>query len=152
MQIKQSVPKPMKGLMKLLILSLFLFPLISFGQTTYIPLGSEEYILLDRMEIKLGTDSVLNFSKTRPFSREAIIPVIQSFYEPHIYKYSKKEVPPDTTLAPEQEALFKVAKFSVVDGYNMRRALINSLEWTNDISAYKSKKPWGKIFYQTLLF
>ena len=80
MQIKQSVPKRMTVLMKLFIPPLFLFPIISLSQTTYIPLGSEEYRLLDRMEIKLGKDSILNFSKTKPFSREAIIPLIESFF------------------------------------------------------------------------
>src|SRR5678810_904734 len=102
MQIKQSVPKPMKGLMKLLILFLFLFPLISFCQTTYIPLGSEEYILLDRMEIKMQKDSGLNFSKTRPFSRESIVSAIQIAHQNSYW--------------------------SRVDEYNYRRLLINNIE------------------------
>ena len=101
MQIKQSVPKPVKGLMKLLILFLFLFPLTSFAQTTYVPLGSEEYVLFDRMEIKMQKDSALSFSRTKPFSRESIASAIQSAHQN------------------------SNAKWSRVDEYNYRRFLIN---------------------------
>ena len=115
MQIKQSVPKLMMGLMKLLIVFLFLFPLISFGQTTYIPLGSEEYILLDRMEIKMQKDSGLNFSKARPFSRKNILSAIQSAHQN--------------------------SSWSKVDEYNYRRLLINNIEWITDSSSnYRSRK------------
>ena len=31
----------------------------------------------------------------------------------------------------------------------MQRALSNSLEWTNNPSFYRSRRPWGKTFYQT---
>ena len=148
MQIKQSVPKPMKGLMKLLILSLFLFPLLSFSQTTYIPLGSEEYILLDRMEIKMQKDSALNFSKTKPFSRRSIIPTVEKYYEATSFVSGVGEIPP-TLDSIQQELDRNASRFSRVDIYNMRRAMINSLEWKSDSSSYRSKKPWGKTFYQT---
>jgi len=148
MQIKQSVPKPMKGLMKLLIFSLFLFPLISLGQTTYIPLGSEEYILLDRMEIKLGKDTILNFSKTKPFSREYIVPVVKKFYNTASFSYGVGEIPPaNDSLQYDLDS--KASRFSRVDIYNMRRAIINNIEWAGTDSFFRSKKPWGKTFYQT---
>ena len=148
MQIKQSVPKPMKGLMKLLIFSLFLFPLISLGQTTYIPLGSEEYILLDRMEIKLGKDTILNFSKTKPFSREYIVPVVKTFYNTASFSYGVGEIPPaNDSLQYDLDS--KASRFSRVDIYNMRRAIINNIEWAGTDSFFRSKKPWGKTFYQT---
>jgi len=146
MQIKQSVPKHMKGLMKLLILFLFLFPLISFGQTTYIPLGSEEYILLERMEIKMQKDSVLNFSKTKPFSREAVIPTVEKYYGLANFISRAGEIP----VGWSGDSVALASKFSRVDIYNMRRAIINSLEWKADSSSsYQSKRPWGKTFYQT---
>ena len=104
MQIKQSVSKHMKDLMKLFSLALFLFPLISLGQTTYIPLGSEEYILLDRMEIKMQKDSVMNFSKTKPFSREAIIPTVEKYYKAASFVYGIGEIPP--TPDPIQQNVF----------------------------------------------
>jgi hypothetical protein len=126
MQIKHSTLNPPKAdLMKIFSCLLFFVPFIAFSQTTYIPLGSEEYILLDRLDIKLGKDSVLVFSKTRPFSREQIIP----------------ELDPATK---------NVENISKVDAYNLRRLMINNIEWTKDgISGYKSKHPWGKAFYQS---
>ena len=148
MQIKQSVPKPGKGLMKLLILFFFLFPLITFAQTTYIPLGSEEYILLDRMEIKMQKDSALNFSKTKPFSRRSIIPTVEKYYNAASLISSTGEIPMTADRA-DQEVYSRASRFSRVDIYNMRRAMINSLEWKSDSSSYRSKRPWGKTFYQT---
>jgi hypothetical protein len=144
MQIKESRPKSLIGLLKLFLLFIFSFPAITFSQTTYLPLGSREYILLDRMDIKLKTDSNFIFSKTRPYSREAIIPAIKNLYDRHAFAYSKKETPPDTTSTDSLSA-----KFTAIDGYNMKRLLSNSDEWTNDVSSYRSKKPWGKTFYQT---
>lgn len=142
MQIKQN-RTPLKGLLKTLVCLIFLSPFFASSQTTYLPQGAEENILIERMEIKLQKDSAFIFSKTRPYSRKAIIPAIKDFYDRHIYAYSKDEVSPDTTSGDA------MIKFSAVDGYNMRRALVNSVEWTGDISSYKSKKPWGKTFYQT---
>src|SRR6476660_7157032 len=47
-----------------------------FSQTTYLPQGAKENILIERLEIKAQTDSILNFSKTRPYSRRQVIPEI----------------------------------------------------------------------------
>jgi len=138
MQIKQSVSKPMKGLMKLFVLPLFLFPLISFGQTTYIPLGSEEYILLNRMEIKMQKDSALNFSKTKPYSREKIVSEVLRLDTGGYITYGTDPDPG------------KIGKWSRVDEYNINRLLINNIEWVpRGDSLFKSRKPWGKTFYQT---
>ena len=134
MQIKETLVR----------LALVIFPLSVTAQTTYLPQGAEENILIERMEIKMQKDSILNFSKTKPFSRKAIIPVINDFYRRHLYSYGKGDVPPDTDTASDYDP-----KFSTVDGYNMRRALVNSIEWTTDFSSYQSKKPWGKNFYRT---
>src|SRR5205814_6166429 len=141
MQINQSAPKPLQALLKLFLCFLFLIPFVAISQTTYLPQDAEENILIERIEIKLQKDSIFNFSKTKPYSREAIIPAIKNLYDRHAYAYSKRDVARDTTVTD--------FKFSAVDGYNMRRALMNSLEWTNDIGSYKSRRPWGKTFYQT---
>lgn len=125
MQIKQSKPNPLKGLLKLFLLFLFFFPIKVFSQTTYIPLGSEEYNFIDRMEIKLGSDSVLNFSKTRPFSRKNIV----------------------AALDPTGKI---VTHGNKVVGYNIDRLLINSDECSErGMEIGKSKKPVWKNFYKT---
>src|SRR6266508_3063737 len=119
MQIKQSTLNPPKVEYVKIFLSLFfLFPVIAFSQTTYLPLGSEDNILIERIEIKMGNDSIFIFSKTKPYSRKVITPAIKDLYDRHIYAYGKTEVSPDTTSS---DAL--TSRCSIIDGYNMRRAL-----------------------------
>src|SRR5205085_7946834 len=122
MQIKEIVhPNSLKGLF--IFFSFIFSSLLLKAQTTYIPVGSQEYILLNRMEIKLQKDSIFNFSKTKPFSREAIIPYVEKYYIQQGL---------DTTSP----------RFSRVDIYNMRSAIVNSVEWKDSSSSYRSKKPW----------
>ena len=54
-------------------LTILLFPFLSYGQTTYLPLDSKDNILIERLEIKAQTDSVLNFSIIKPYSRKQFI-------------------------------------------------------------------------------
>jgi hypothetical protein len=100
-----------------------LIPFISLSQTTYIPFGAKENGLIERLEIKSGTDSVLNFSKTRPYSRIQMIPRIGRL---------------DSSL------------FTKVDEYNLRLAMMSNLEWAvGQRSDYVSKKTIWKSFYET---
>ena len=110
-------PKTLRTVFSFLII---LLSIISHSQTTYLPPGSEENILIERLEIKAQKDTTFNFSKIKPFSREQIIPALER------YNYS--------TL-------------SKVDQYNLRRALINSQEWSQQ--QIPSKKPFWKVFYKT---
>ncbi|HET6993954.1 MAG TPA: hypothetical protein VFI06_03180, partial [Chitinophagaceae bacterium] len=126
----------------ILRLSLILFPVFTFSQSTYLPQGDKANILLERMEIKLRKDSVLNFSKTRPFSRQDVINVVQQHYKP----YS----PSDTSFNTGPEDLVVESRFTRMDISNMQRAMINNLEWVkNDHPYYHSKKPILKAFYKT---
>ena len=107
----------------LLRLFTLLVPFTAFSQTTYLPLGAKENILIERLEIKGRTDSVLNFSKTKPYSRRMFIP--------HIGRLDS------TTLTP-------------VDAYNLRTAMMSNIEWaTGERTQYLSKKPIWKHFYET---
>lgn len=107
----------------LLRLSVFLLPFTAFSQTTYLPQGAPENHLIERLEIKAGTDTVLNFSKTKPYSRRMFIP--------HLGRL-------DSTMLTR------------VDQYNMRLAMMSNIEWaTGERTQYLSKKPiWGH-FYET---
>jgi hypothetical protein len=114
MQYKQT-------LVRLLFL---LLPVSAFSQTTYLPQGAKENILLERLEIKAGNDSVLNFSKIKPYSRKYMIS--------HIGRI-------DST-----------AGLSRVDAYNLHTAMLSNLEWaTGNREQYLSKRPIRKRFYQT---
>ncbi|HET9824828.1 MAG TPA: hypothetical protein VFP87_05810, partial [Chitinophagaceae bacterium] len=110
------------------------------------PRTAEENILIERMEIKLQKDSIFNFSKIKPFSREGIIPAIESNYRAALALDSIRQSLPDSVKLAENN----ISRFTRVDIYNMRRALSNSLEWVNgDRSEFKSRRPWGKSFYST---
>jgi hypothetical protein len=107
----------------LLRLSIFLLPFTAFSQTTYLPQGAPENNLIERLEIKGGTDTVLNFSKTKPYSRRMFIP--------HLGRIDS-------------------AGLTRVDRYNLRLAMLSNIEWaTGERTEYGSKKPiWGH-FYET---
>jgi hypothetical protein len=114
MQFKQTLVR----------LTFLLFPCVVFSQTTYIPIGSKDNIFIERMEIKAQTDSVLNFSKTRPYSRKEFI----------------------THIGRLDSALYT----SRSDQYNMHSLMADNLEWAmGNRNEYLSKRPWGKHFYQT---
>ncbi len=103
-------------------LLLFFLPVTALSQTTYLPEGARENVLLERLEIKAGTDSILNFSKLKPFSRKQYIPVIEA--------YSRT----GTGL-------------TAVDRFNAARALMNSEDWTSQ--TFASKKTFLKNFWRT---
>lgn len=123
MQFNQTYPKPLKGLFFLFVLMVVFSQNDGFSQTTYLPFGAKENVLIERMEIKLGKDSVLNYSKNRPFSRKQFIPRILTIDS---------------------------AGLSKVDMYNRYTTIINNLEWAGvNRNDYLSRKPIGNRFYQT---
>jgi hypothetical protein len=113
MQYKQTLVK----------LAVLLLPVAALSQTTYIPAGAKENILIERMEIRAGRDSVLNFSKTKPYSRRQFVPAMARL---------------DSTL------------FTKVDLFNLHELFLSNLEWApGQRTEYLSKKPLGKHFYET---
>jgi hypothetical protein len=105
------------------ILLISLWTAAAHSQTTYLPIGSKEASLLERLEIKTGGDSVLRFSKTKPYSRKAIIPRIEGM---------------DSLLA------------SAADKYNYFSLMAANGEWiSGSHDRYSSKKPVWKHFYKT---
>ena len=114
MQFKQTLVR----------LFFLLFPFVSFSQTTYLQQGAKENILIERLEIKAQTDSILNFSKTKPFSRRQFI--------------------------LEIGRMDSIVSLSKVDQYNLRTAMMSNIEWpVGDRTGYASKKTLGKHFYKT---
>jgi hypothetical protein len=104
-------------------LACLLAPLFGWSQTTYLPQGAHENILIERMEIKAQRDSALNFSMARPLSRKEFIPAL---------------LRQDTS------------NMSRVDRYNLYLAKINNLEWVpEEWTNYSSRKPVLKNFFRT---
>src|SRR5262245_40498046 len=95
MQFKQTLVR----------LLLIFCPILTAVQTTYLPQSDKQNILLERMEIKAGTDSVFNFSKTKPFSRGQFMPKMMDTW----YQNS--------------------GSLSKVDRYNLRSMMMNNMEY-----------------------
>jgi len=115
-----------KTLVRLLLI---LFPLATAAQTTYLPEGDKANILLERWEIKAQTDSALNFSKIKPYSRK-------QFIQKAIFKYYEND-----------------PSLSKVDKYNLRSIMLNNQEYFKHYEGmpteFKTKKPFLKRFYTT---
>lgn len=127
-------------------LLLILFPVFSFAQTTYLPLGDKQNILLDRLEIKAQKDSVLNFSKTRPFSRKQFVPAVEKFYGAASMIKGAGEIP----IGWQGDTVDIAADLTRTDVYNLRSLLANNSEWIgNPYLKFPSKKPILKTFYKT---
>jgi hypothetical protein len=131
MQYKQTIFK----------LVFLLLPFQLLAQTTFLPEGARENILMERMEIKSGFDSILRFSKTKPYSRRQFIGAL---------------VTGDSALVsaslsdPHVPTLKLFALMSGTDQYNFIRALQNNIEWApGDWKTYASKRPFLKNFYKT---
>ncbi|RYY89155.1 MAG: hypothetical protein EOO15_07015 [Chitinophagaceae bacterium] len=100
-----------------------LLPFLGAAQTTYLPQGAPENILIERMEIKAGRDSVLNYSTVKPYSRKHFIPALQRFDS---------------------------SRMTRVDRYNLYLAKVNNLEWVSEPwENFRSKKPILQNFYRT---
>jgi len=82
---------------------------------------------MERLEIKSKSDSFLNFSKTRPFSRSHSFEAIKNYLQQPGVQLTK------------------------VDKYNIQRFKLNNIEYVpeNERSEYASKKPVWKSFYKT---
>ncbi len=114
-----------KSLFKLVF---FLSPFFAGAQSTYFSQGDKAYQLLDRLEIKQQSNSDLNFSTLKPFSR----------------KFAVQQA--DTLLAAPQ----KLTSLTPIDKYNLNCLLINNSEWAKDTSgSFLSRKPILKYFYQS---
>ena len=109
---------------------IFILPCIGFSQSTYIPFGSKEYQLIDRLEIKMGKDTILNFSGVKPFSRKQLVTAIEMIN-------SQDSADPAST------------HLTKVDRYNIQGALMDNSEWvTGDKSGFASRKPFLNIFFK----
>ena len=104
----------------------FIAPLFTKSQSTLFQQGSKDYILLDRLEIKMQTDSNLNFSMFKPYNRQ--------WWASSLEKASQKA---------NELGLTKI------DQYNLTRAQLNHLEWTSKGKpSTPAKHPLLKSFYK----
>ena len=118
MQFKQTLVR---------LLSIFL-SITGAAQSTYLPQGDKAAILAERWEIKSGTDSAFNFSKTKPLNRKYLVNAVNGYV-----------------------ARNGISSLSKSDAYNLRSFYMNNLEYLpiEEQPQYQSKKPIWKNFYTT---
>lgn len=107
-----------------------LLPFTAFCQSSYLQLGSKDYKLLDRLEIKSGNPD-LYYSTVKPYNRRLVTKAVEDI---------------DSLYAAGGSASFRLTE---VDKYNIQSLLMNNSEWSKPRESYNSKKPILKSFYKT---
>jgi hypothetical protein len=121
----------MQNIKRVITLLLFFYPLSIFAQTTYLPEGSKEYHIINRLEIKKGQNTELNFSTQKPYSRRSVVQ--EAEYIDSVYKQ------PDSK-----------ANLTSIDEYNLHSILMDNSEWvTGSKESFLSKKSLWNTFYVT---
>ena len=124
-------------LKKAYLLLLFIFTVhICFAQTTFLPLGSEDYNLLDRLETRSGRfcNSISLWDK--PESRKSAV----NFLE-YIKSKNSGNKPGDAAGANNS--------LSTIDHYNLNEMISENGEWApKDEETVDAKRPWFHFFYQ----
>ena len=124
-------------------LAVFICPVFSFAQSTYIPLGSKAYDFIDRMEIKLEENRNLNFSAVKPYSRKQIVKEVE-------YLDSARMTPTDSARGFNKYGDRSDLELTQVDEYNLRSLLMNNLEWVKTPRPeFESANTFSKNFYKT---
>lgn len=111
-------------------LAFLLLPFASFSQSSYLPLGSKDYKLLDRLEIKTGNAN-LNYSTIKPYNRRLVTKEVEDI---------------DSLMSAGDTASLNL---TAIDKYNIQSFLMNNSEWSKPGDSYNSKKPIFNTFYKT---
>lgn len=109
-------------------LLILLLTLTADAQSLYLPQGNKHSQLLDRLEIKMQTNPLLNVSTAKPLTRKLAV-----------------------EAAETADSLTKIDQLhlSIVDRYNLQSLLMNNSEWvTGDQSYFASKKSLWNTFYR----
>ncbi len=119
-------------------LALLASPFFSVAQSTYMQQQSKHLHFIDRLELKTGHVSDLNFTSAKPYDRRYAVQWLGAkadsmlAHKPLFYNQ-------DTAL-----------RLSKTDLYNLHSLYLNNQEWVKgDRSIFQSKKPFLKNFYKT---
>src|SRR6476620_5779965 len=128
-----------KSFIKLVV---FVCPMSAIGQSTYLNQGAKETHFVERIEIKQQTNTDLNFSTLKPFSRKAIVREVE-FLDSARMGYK------DSTGVDHYRDWTDL-DLSAVDEYNIKSLLMNNSEWVSTPrDEFNSKKPLMGVFYKT---
>lgn len=111
---------------------------ISFSQTTFLPIGSEDMHVLDRLETLSGKLGDTIFNGDKPESRKNAVYFIESI----LAEQKNDSAKVADTIAE------KPIKLSQTDQYNITQMISENGEWTpKGTGAIYSKHPWLDAFY-----
>ena len=123
-----------KSLLKLVV---FICPFFAAAQSTYLPQGDKGYHFVDRLEIKAGTNTDINFSTIKPFSRRFIVSQAE-------YLDSIRTATDSAGIANDGHP-----RLTATDEYNLNSFLMNNTEWVSGSKeSFASRKPILKTFYK----
>lgn len=126
-----------KSFIKLLV---FICPFIATAQSTYLPQGDKGYHFVDRLEIKQQTNTDLNYSTLKPFSRKFI--VRQAEYIDSFRRVGLQAGPDSSGRV--------YPNLTKIDEYNLNSFLMNNTEWvTGPKESFMSRQPILKSLYKT---
>lgn len=106
--------------------TLFLFltgSILSYGQSSFLPLNEDYYHLIDRYEIKTGKIMPHFFSSVKPYKRSDIVQFADSINQLELFN-------------------------SKADRFNYEYLNIDSWEWSKDDSLSNSRRPVLKYFWR----
>ena len=128
-----------KSFIKLLV---FICPFAATAQSTYLPEGDKGYVFIDRLEIKYGNNTGLNFSTIKPYNRKYIVRLAEFL--------DSTQIAFKDSAGIDRYSNWADFKLSAVDKYNMKSFLMNNSEWvTRPKENSLSKKPVLRSFYKT---
>lgn len=104
----------------LYIVALVLLNLNLIAQGTYVPLNTDSYHHIDRLDIKYGKVLPIPHTSVKPFNRKALSEYAESMYNSNI-------------------------NFSSQDSFNVKYLLNDNPEWTDSFNY--ERRPFWKIFY-----
>src|SRR5262245_2650176 len=116
------------------LLILILCPAFAFSQTTYLPQGDKQNILLERMEILAQNDSILNFSKTKPYSKKSTFFDLMNVYQ----MINHPDVDRNDPVLSRLNNLANKISSSRVDVYNLKSAVLNNQEWIATVAGQRN--------------
>lgn len=109
-------------------LPILLITLTAGAQSLYLPQGNKHTQILDRLEIRMQTNPLLNVSTAKPLSRKLAV---------------------EAAEAADSLSRIDQLQLSAVDRYNLQSLLMNNSEWvTGDKSYFASKKSLWNTFYR----
>lgn len=128
-----------KSFIKLFV---FVCPAFATAQSTYLNRDSKDYHFIERIEIKQQTNTDLNFSALKPFSRKYIAQEVE-FLDSARMGYAD-------SAGTDKFKEWTDLGLTPVDEYNLHSLLMNNSEWvTVPKTNFDSRKPLLRSFYTT---